>query len=645
MKFLESFKKNYTNKKREVMTVEEYLKLASQDKMAYASIYGRLLDAIGPPTLVDTAKDPRLSRIYGNRVIKQYSVFSDVYGADDTIDGIMSFLTHAEQGLEEKNQILYLLGPVGGGKSSLAERIKWLAEQRPIYVLAFAGIEALEGKLELSPNIESPLGLFDESMAEELNIPARYLKERLSPWGVKRLQKAKGDLSQFRVVKCYPSLSQQLGIATVVAGDENNQDVTCLVGKGSLRKIEFYEQNDPDCYSYSGGLCTGNQGVMEFVEMFKANIKTLNPLLTATQEHYFEGVEKIGLMPFNGLILAHSNESEWETFKNDKKNEAFLDRIYIVEVPYCLRVSEEVKIYEKLLNNSSLSEAPCAPKTLELLAQFSVLSRLDPVEKRVTSVKMKVYDGESMKDKDVNAKALHEYKAEATRNEGFYGISTRLAFKVISEVYNYETSEIAADPVHLFTVLKKTLIKERFSEDKQTLYTAILEEILEPDYLKSVTKDVQRAYVDSYDEFGQSSVERYLVYADHWVQDNDYRDPDTGQMYDRAKLNAELEKLEKPAGIGNPKDFRNEVVNFALRYKAKEGKNVGWKEYPALRRVIEANMLKKLEDLLPIISFSGHKSKEDANKHESFLKRMKEQGYTETQVKRVVEWMMRKQKS
>lgn len=645
MKFLDSFKKNYAAKKKEVLTVEEYLKLAAKDPAVYSTAPERMLKAIGVPEVVDTAKDPRLSRIYGNRVIKQYKSFSDFYGMDHVIEAIVSYFKHAAQGLEERNQILYLLGPVGSAKSSLAERLKTLIEQEPIYVLAFSGQEGLDGKLEMSPVFESPLGLFKDVSAEDLGVPKRYVDTRLSPWGVKRLNQAKGDLSQFKVVKCYPSLSEQRALATVVAGDENNQDVTSLVGKGSLRKIEFFEQNDPECYSYSGGLCTANQGLMEFVEMFKANIKTLNPLLTATQEHFYEGVEKIGLMPFEGIILAHSNESEWKKFKDNKDNEAFLDRVYIVEVPYCTRVSEEVKIYQKLLRGSSLSEAPCAPKTLELLAEFCVLSRLDAAGGEVSRVKMKVYDGESMKDKDVNAKSLHEYKAEASRDEGFSGISTRLAFKIISEVYNYDTNEVSADPIHLFTVLKNTIYKERLSKDKATLYGAVIKELLEPEYLKVVTKDVQRAYVDSYEEFGQSSVERYLAFADHWVQDNDYRDPDTGQMYDRAVLNAELEKIEKPAMIANPKDFRNEVVNFALRYKAKEGQNLSWKAYPKLKRVIEANMLNKLEDLLPIISFGGHKSKEDAGKHESFLNRMKEQGYTETQVKRVVDWMMQKQKS
>ena len=177
-----------------------------------------------------------------------------------------------------------------------------------------------------------------------------------------------------------PSVLRQTAIAKTEPGDENNQDISSLVGKVDIRKLDKYAQDDPDAYSYSGGLCLANQGLLEFVEMFKAPIKMLHPLLTATQEGNFKGTEGFSAIPFNGIILAHSNESEWQSFRNNRHNEAFLDRIYIVKVPYCLQVSEEVKIYEKLLRNSALSKAPCAPGTLEMMAQFSVLSRLKEPE-------------------------------------------------------------------------------------------------------------------------------------------------------------------------------------------------------------------------------------------------------------------------
>ena len=153
-----------------------------------------------------------------------------------------------------------------------------------------------------------------------------------------------------------PSRLRQIGIAKTEPGDENNQDVSSLVGKVDIRQLENFSQADPDAYSYSGGLNRTTQGLLEFVEMFKAPIKVLHPLLTATQEGNYNGTENFGAFPYQGIVLAHSNESEWLQFKNNKNNEAFLDRILVVKVPYCLRVTEEKQIYEKLLRESELAE-------------------------------------------------------------------------------------------------------------------------------------------------------------------------------------------------------------------------------------------------------------------------------------------------
>ena len=167
--------------------------------------------------------------------------------------------------------------------------------------------------------------------------------------------------------------------------------------------------------------------------MFKAPIKVLHPLLTATQEGNFKGTEGFGAIPFDGIVLAHSNESEWKAFRNNKNNEAFLDRIYIVKVPYCLRVTEEVKIYEKLLRNSSLADAICAPGTLKMMSQFAVLTRLKEPENSSLYSKMLIYDGENLKDTDPRAKSYQEYRDYAGVDEGMSGISTRFAFKILSQ--------------------------------------------------------------------------------------------------------------------------------------------------------------------------------------------------------------------
>ena len=239
-------------------------------RMKYATATERLLAAIGEAEMVDTSKDARMGRIFMNRTIRMYPAFSEFYGMEETIERIVGFLRHAAQGLEERKQIMYLLGPVGGGKSSLAERLKALMEVHPIYVLKAGD--------DLSPVFESPLGLFDpdrmgDILEERYGIPKRRLNGLMSPWCLKRLDEFNGDITKFRVQKMLPSRLRQIGVAKTEPGDENNQDISSLVGKVDIRKLEMHSQNDPDAYSYSGGLNRANQGLLEFVEMFKAPIK------------------------------------------------------------------------------------------------------------------------------------------------------------------------------------------------------------------------------------------------------------------------------------------------------------------------------------------------------------------------------------
>ncbi|WLD58782.1 PrkA family serine protein kinase [Salinispirillum sp. LH 10-3-1] len=638
MDIFNHFKDRYEAKKQEEFSLEEYLDLCKSDPGAYATAPERMLAAIGEPEVIDTAKDPQLSRIFSNKVIKRYPAFSDFYGMEEPIEQVVSYFKHAAQGLEERKQILYLLGPVGGGKSSLAEQLKLLMQKIPFY--------AIKG----SPVYESPLNLFDpledsDILQERYGIPPRYVKGIMSPWAIKRLHEYGGDISKFRVVKLYPSIVDQIAIAKTEPGDENNQDISALVGKVDIRQLEEYAQHDPDAYSFSGALCKANQGLMEFVEMFKAPLKVLHPLLTATQEGNYNATEGMSAIPFNGTIMAHSNESEWQAFRNNRSNEAFLDRIYIVKVPYCVRVSEEINIYKKLLENSSLRASPCAPDTLKMLAEFSVLSRIKEPENSSIFSKMRIYDGESLKDTDPKAKSIQEYKDSAGVDEGMDGLSTRFAFKILSKVFNFDAAEVAANPVHLLYVLENQIEQSQFPQETHDRYITFIKEFLAPQYVDFIGKEIQTAYLESYAEYGQNIFDRYVTYADFWIQDQEYRDPETGEMLDRVALNEELEKIEKPAGISNPKDFRNEIVNFVLRARANNnGNNPSWQSYEKLRAVIEKKMFSNTEDLLPVISFNPKSSKEDQKKHKDFVDRMVDRGYTEKQVRLLSEWYLRVRK-
>lgn len=625
----------------EVMSLETYLELCRTNPLAFANAAERMLAAIGEPEVLDTSTDPRLSRIHSNKKIRRYAAFSDFYGAEDAIERLVAYFRHAAAGLEESKQILYLKGPVGGGKSSIVERLKALMERHPIYVLHDASEK--DPELRTSPVFESPLGLFSAVEHAELlaayDIPASYAGATvLSGWALQKLQEFNGDITRFSVVKLQPSKDRQVAVMKVEPGDENNQDVSVLIGKTDLRKLERFSQNHPYAYTYSGGLNRTNQGLMDFAEMFKANIKTLNPLLTATQERNYTGTEAIPAMPYTGIICAHSNEAEWHSFKNNKTNEAFLDRVFIVDVPYCLRVDEEVRIYEKMLRGSSLRAAPIAPFTLSLLAQWMVLTRLKEPENSTMIAKLKVYNGENVKDTMPNAKPYEEYRDAAGVDEGMTGMSTRFAFKILSSTFDLRPEEKQANPVDLMYVIEEAIKKESLKDERHQQLLAFLKE-LQKRYFEFLEKELRAAYLESFNSFGQNMFERYVLFAGAWIADEQCRDPETHTLLNRDALNARLEEIEKPAGIVNAKDFRNEIENYVLRYKNRnDGRAPRWNEYEKIKVVLEKRMFSATENIMPVVAFGPKQDKETEEKHTKFLERMVAAGYTTNQVKILVSW-------
>ena len=280
------------------------------------------------------------------------------------------------------------------------------------------------------------------------------------------------------------------------------------------------------------------------------------------------------------------------------------------------------------------------------MSRFSVLTRLREHENSTLISKLRVYDGENLKDTDPKAKSIQEYRDTAGVDEGMNGVSTRFAFKVLSATFNHDIDEIAADPVHLMYVLENAIKREQFGEETEGIYLDFIKSELAPRYAEFIGHEIQKAYLESYRDYGQNLFDRYIAYADAWIEDQDYKDPDTGQMYDREILESELSKIEKPAGITNAKDFRNEVVKFALRARAEnEGKNPVWSSYEKLKTVIEKRMFGQVEDLLPVISFGSKKDKDTDAKHHEFVERMIERGYSKRQVRRLVEWYMRVNKA
>jgi serine protein kinase len=383
----------YDNRREVEYSLEEYLGKCADDPSYYASAAERMLRAIGDPVMVDTSQDPRLGRVFMNRTIPVYPGFSDFFGMEDTIERIVGFLRRAAQGFEERKQILYLL-EANGGKSSLAERLMELMEEEPVCVLKAGN--------EISPVFESPLGLFDPVMLgpeleRRYNIPVRRLTGTISPWAVKRLDEFDGDITKFTVVRMRPSRLKQICIADTEPGDENNHDVSRLVGTVDPRKVKSFSQNDPDAYSFSGGLNRTTQGLLEFVEMFKAPIEMLQPMLIATERGNYVGSEDLGGIPYQGIVFAHSNEAEWQSLKNNKNNEELIERISVVKVPRLLVTPDESiafrRLYLEALQSAGKEAVQDAepnviqPRSAEFRAEPSVIRPSPPVaqaEPRVT---------------------------------------------------------------------------------------------------------------------------------------------------------------------------------------------------------------------------------------------------------------------
>lgn len=619
--------------KVETLTLDEYLEeLKGNASVAYGA-HERLLKAIGEPTYIyPRAEDDRLSRLYSDKkVLRTWKCFEHLHGMETVLEQVVDFIKNASLGLEEAKQILYLLGPVGGGKSTIATTLAKLMEQEPMYWL------------EDSPIYESPLSLLTQEEVMELGLSPHLVPTCVSQCLLSRIGNVM-DAKNLVVCKAKPSVALERGIVKTPPSDENNQDVSMLVGKTDISKLAEFTQADPESYSYTGAFGKGNNGLVDFVEMFKAPIKSLHPCLTATQENDYAPTAPIGKLPFNGIILAHSNESEWQKFKENKDNEAFLDRVNIVKVPYCLRYDDEIKIYKQQLQHTALADAPCAPEVFEILAKSAISTRLTASDTDPMKSKIAVYNGEDLKDTDPNAKSYEYYKDNASKEEGFRGLSTRDAFLILNKAFGYDPRNPEVIAPQLLKVMKDYIKEQdKLTDTEYDSYVRYESEYTVPDLVHHYDNVIQKAFFSSYNDYGQNKFDNYVLYADHWVQDKDYMDPDTGNIWDRDALNNHLSDLEKAVGIANPKDFRQEIVSYCLRYQAKHnGNNPKWTSYHKIKEVIQKSMMANAEMLIPVISFDTPKDNKTKKQHKEFLENMKKKGYSENATKTIVQWWQQK---
>lgn len=653
------FAENYRDMSPEVQTIDEFLEGAKVNPEQYDSVDGRLLRGIGEPTIIDTSKDPNLGPYFENQVIKLYPKLAEFYDFEYVNERFISFLTQANQGLEQSKQIPVFLGPPGVAKSDYVRAILELFEHIPFWTIRLTDAAVAELKAAgkepgkdfpiVSPILESVLGLFCEKgrsrlLQDRFGIPSWRIPKLMSPWAVKRLDEFKGDLSKFEVIKLFPSLLRQQGIAVVEAQDQSVQDVSDLVGALDMQKVRKFSTSDTDAYNYTGGLNLTTQGAMEFREFHRAQESMLNPLYGATQDRSYRPSERLPLLPYYGRLLTHSNLDEFEKFKGGG-HKGFIDRATVIRVPYVLRETAEIEIVKKMIRESKLDIKKCAPETARLLARFVILSRLkESVDDRGKPVgdlyiKSRVYDRQKMRDVEPNALSFYDYRRRAGNSEGMDGLSTRFEKKVLGTVYNANPSETGANPVDLFYHLKKAVDYEDFPQEMKDKYHSWIKKWLEGEYKEYIGKKIRIALQEGAEAYAQQEYEKYIYYADKWSEGEDAIDPGTGTALNNEGINKWLEEREKAAGISNAKQVRSDTVKYDLRNRKDRNKTLSWRDNPKIGKVIEKYCFDSVELHKSILASDAIRTKEQEKNRGSFLGRfMKDEQLSELQAVKIANW-------
>ena len=599
-------------------TFLDYLNLLREDTTSYQLAHERLYHLLTKPGIehIKTEEDARLMRIYGKEVIKRYAFFKDdFFGIDQTIMKIVRYFCSAAMKGEESRQVLYLVGPVGAGKSSLIDAIKRLLEQSP-------PVYTLQG----CPMREEPLHLLPKHLRGQveklLNIK---IEGDLCPVCKYRLiNEFSGEYEKFPVEATDFSIRSRKGIGVVPPVDPNNQDTSVLVGSIDISKMDLYPEDDPRVLSLNGAFNAGNRGIVEFIEVFKNDVEYLHTMITATQEKSIPSPGKNAMIYFDGVILAHSNEAEWNKFKSDHTNEAILDRIVKIEVPYCLELSEEIKIYDKMLKRSNFN-SHIAPHTLEVAAMFAILTRLAPSAKVDTLTKLKIYNGEEVIEKGTTKRIdILELKDEAER-EGMSGISTRFIFKAIDTALA-ESECHCINPIGLMEVLLREVKELTVSDELKKKYLGFLQDTIKKEYHKILEKEVTKAFIHGYKEQAEDLFNNYLDHAEAYANKTKLKDQNTGE-----ELNPDEEfmrSIEEQLGItqAGAKGFRQDVTSYMFSIVRNGGK-VDYTSYEPLKEAIEKKLTTSVRELSRIITQSKVRDKEQNVKYDAMVEEMKANGY------------------
>tara|TARA_R100000406_G_scaffold15675_2_gene9716 strand:- start:3850 stop:5793 length:1944 start_codon:yes stop_codon:yes gene_type:complete len=630
-KFLKLIEKHKDRKKTEKFSgsMEEYLKIVEADPTVANLAHRKLYNVLAEKgiTRMSTA-DSRCNKLFGGEEVRTYDYFQDkFFGMERSLAKIMRFLRSAAMKGEESRQVLLLLGPVGAGKSALMEHIKSALEMcEPMY------------HIDGCPIREEPLHLIPRSLRDEFEkIYGIKIEGDLCPVCRHRLsEEFDNDYMSMPITQSSYSVRGRRGVGVVPPMDANSQDVTILVGSEDISKLDLYSEDDPRVLSLNGAFNVGNRGIVEFVEVFKNEIEFLHTMITATQEKSVPSPGKGPMIYFDGVILAHCNEAEWNKFKSENTNEAILDRIVRVNVPYCLEVPEEQKIYEKMLGLSDF-DGHIAPHTLEVAAMFAVLSRLHPSNKVDPLTKMKLYAGEEVIERGHVKKVDINDLRDETRDEGMTGISTRFIMKAIDAALS-DSDKNMVTPISIREALIKQVKDQIVVEDDRNRLLEFLGKTLHDEYLNILEKEITKAFVSAYDEQAESLFNNYLDHAEAYVNMNTVKDRVTNEEINPDE--AFMASIEEQIGIvGTAKEnFRVDITAYMFS-KLRRGEKVDWKSYAPLREAIENKLTSSVKEISRIVTKSKSRDKKQQGKYNEMVKTLiDEYGYNEDSAEEVIKF-------
>jgi serine protein kinase len=594
----------------------DYFELVAQNPRIAQLSHARIND------MVHAAGVERINEGTQHEVLSYNFFSSELFGIEEPIAKIVEYFKSAAQRLEVRKRILLLMGPVGGGKSTIVNMLKrgledWTRrESGAVYAIKDC------------PMHEEPLHLIPHQLRAEVEkLYGIYIEGDLCPQCRYALEKTYGGRHEdVKVHRVAFSEKERVGIGTFSPSDPKSQDITELTGSIDLSTIgEVGVESDPRAYRFDGELNIANRGLMEFVEMLKVDEKFLYSLLTLSQEQSIK-TGRFAMIYADEVILSHSNENEYIAFAGNRKSEALQDRIILVRVPYNLRVSQEERIYDKLLHQSeALRNVHLAPNTLKVAAMFAVMTRLEEPKRQNVDIvkKMKLYDGEDVEG--YKSKDVRELKEETIR-EGMDGISPRYIINRLSSAL-VRDGVTCINPIDALRAIKDGFEQHTgiSSEQRERYLNHISQARKEYDELAKI--EVQRAFVYSFEEMARTMCNNYLDNVEAFCNKERIKDPITEEEMDPDEQL--MRSIEEQIGISeNAKNtFRQEILIRISSY-ARKGKPFEYNSHERLKEAIEKKIFADLKDVVKITTSAKTPDPDQLRRINEVVDRLvKEHGY------------------